>query len=122
MDRTYLPILFLAGFVVVNAVGILGLSHFTVRSRPTPEKQTPYESGITPLGDARERFSVKFYMVAMLFVLFDIEVVFMYPWALVFRDLVAVNSAVFWSMASFATILLVAYLYALRKGALKWND
>jgi NADH-quinone oxidoreductase subunit A len=61
-------------------------------------------------------------MVAMLFVLFDIEVVFMYPWALVFRDLVAQSTAVFWSMAGFAGILLVAYLYALKKGALRWND
>ena len=87
MDRTYLPILLLAGFVVVNAVGMIGLSHFTMRARPTPEKQTPYESGITPLGDARERFSVKFYMVAMLFIVFDIEIVFLYPWAVAFDQL-----------------------------------
>src|SRR5450631_1323831 len=87
MDRTYLPILLLVGFVVVNAVGMLGLSHFTLRSRPTPVKQTPYESGIPPLGDARERFSVKFYMVAVLFIIFDIETVFMIPWGAHFRQL-----------------------------------
>ena len=80
MDRTYLPILLLMGFVVANAILIIGLSHLTVRRRVTPEKNTPYESGIPPLGDARERFSVKFYMVAMLFIIFDIETVFMIPW------------------------------------------
>ena len=66
---------------------IIGLSHLTVRLRPTPEKQTPYESGIPPLGDARERFSVKFYMVAMLFIVFDIETVFMIPWGVGYRQL-----------------------------------
>jgi NADH-quinone oxidoreductase subunit A len=85
-------------------------------------KNTAYECGMLPIGDGQPRFSVKFYMVAMLFVLFDIEVVFMYPWAVVFRDMVAQNSMIFWSMLGFAGILLVAYLYALKKGVLKWND
>ena len=79
MDRTYLPVLLLFGFVAFNAVLLVGLSHLTVRSRPSPVKDQPYESGIPPLGDARERFSVKFYMVAMLFIIFDIETVFMLP-------------------------------------------
>ena len=87
MDRTYFPVLLLVGFVIVNAVMMLGLSHLTMRPRPTPVKQTPYESGIPPLGDARERFSVKFYMVAMLFIVFDIETVFMIPWGAYFRQL-----------------------------------
>ena len=87
MDRTYLPVLLLLGFVVLNAGIILLLSHLTLRPRPTPVKQTPYESGIPPLGDARERFSVKFYMVAVLFILFDIETVFMIPWGVHFRRL-----------------------------------
>ncbi|GDX87196.1 NADH-quinone oxidoreductase subunit A 1 [Gemmatimonadota bacterium] len=134
MDRTYLPILFLAGFVVVNAVGILGLSHFTVRSRPTPEKQTPYESGITPLGDARERFSVKFYMVAMLFIVFDIETVFMIPWGAYYRQLSCAVPLVagacpagqlsFFGLAEmvvFMVILLVGYVYVWKKGALQWD-
>ncbi len=134
MDRTYLPILFLAGFVVVNAVGILGLSHFTVRSRPTPEKQTPYESGITPLGDARERFSVKFYMVAMLFIVFDIETVFMIPWGAFYRQLSCAVPLVagacptgqlsFFGLAEmvvFMVILLVGYIYVWKKGALQWD-
>src|ERR687893_2026647 len=87
MERTYLPVLLLVGFVIANAVLMLGVSHLTMRSRPTPEKQTPYESGMPPLGDARERFSVKFYMVAMLFIVFDIETVFMIPWGVHFRQL-----------------------------------
>ena len=80
MERTYLPVLLLTGFVVMNAVAIILISHLTMRPRPTAVKQTPYESGIPVLGDARERFSVKFYMVAVLFIIFDIETVFMIPW------------------------------------------
>src|SRR5438046_10484926 len=87
MSRTYLPVLLLLGFVVMNAVLMIGLSHLTMRSRPTAVKQTPYESGIPPLGDARERFSVKFYMVAVLFIIFDIETVFMIPWGAHFWQL-----------------------------------
>ena len=134
MDRNYLPILLLAGLAVITAVGMLGLSHFTMRSRPTPEKQTPYESGITPLGDARERFSVKFYMVAMLFIVFDIETVFMIPWAAYYRQLsCAVPLAVgacpagqvsFFGLAEmvvFMAILLVGFAYVWKKGALQWS-
>ena len=87
LARTYLPVLLLLGFVVANAVMMLVLSHLTLRSRPTAVKQTPYESGMPPLGDARERFSVKFYMVAVLFIIFDIETVFMIPWGAYFREL-----------------------------------
>ena len=85
MDREYFPILMLVGFVAANAVLMLLASHLTLRPRPTPVKQTPYESGIPPLGDARDRFSVKFYMVAMLFIVFDIETVFLIPWGASFR-------------------------------------
>src|ERR1044072_8398563 len=87
MAREYFPVLVLLGFVVMNAVAIVGISALTMRARPTPVKQTAYESGIPPLGDARERFSVKFYMVAMLFIIFDIETVFMIPWGAYFRQL-----------------------------------
>src|SRR3954470_8209843 len=87
MERAYVPVLLLLGFVVFNAVLMLGLSALTLRSRPTPVKQSAYESGIPPLGDARERFSVKFYMVAVLFIIFDIETVFMIPWGAEFRQL-----------------------------------
>ena len=87
MERTYLPVLLLVGFVVMNAALILLISHLTLRPRPTAVKQTPYESGMPVLGDARERFSVKFYMVAVLFIIFDIETVFMIPWGAHFRRL-----------------------------------
>src|SRR5919202_242215 len=87
MGRTYLPVLLLLGFVIANAVMMLLLSHLTMRPRPTAVKQTPYESGMPPLGDARERFSVKFYMVAVLFIIFDIETVFMIPWGAYYRQL-----------------------------------
>lgn len=134
MDRTYFPVLLLAGFVALNAVGMLVLSHFTMRARPTPEKQLPYESGITPLGDARERFSVKFYLVAMLFIVFDIETVFMIPWGAYYRQLSCavplVNGACpagqislfgLGEMLAFIAILLVGYLYVWKKGALQWD-
>jgi NADH-quinone oxidoreductase subunit A len=110
------------------------LSHLTIRRRPTPVKSTPYESGIPPLGDARERFSVKFYMVAMLFIIFDIETVFMIPWGVYFRelscsvDLVAgacpagsISLFGLGEMLVFMLILLVGFLYVWKKGALQWD-
>jgi len=134
MDRTYLPILLLLGFVLVNAVGMIALSHLTIRIRPTPVKDTPYESGIPPLGDARERFSVKFYMVAMLFIIFDIETVFLIPWGAYFRNLSCAVPLVngvcpsgqvsFFGLAEmlvFMAILLVGFLYVWKKGALQWD-
>jgi len=134
MARTYLPVLLLLGFVVANAVMMLLLSHLTVRSRPTPVKQTPYESGMPPLGDARERFSVKFYMVAVLFIIFDIETVFMIPWGAHYRELSCSAPLVagacpegmtsFFGLAEmvvFIAILLVGYIYVWKKGALQWD-
>jgi NADH-quinone oxidoreductase subunit A len=84
-------------------------------------KDSAYECGMLPIGEGQPRFSVKFYLVAMLFVLFDIEVVFLYPWAVVFKELVAHQPMVFWSALSFILVLGVAYIYALKKGALQWN-
>jgi NADH-quinone oxidoreductase subunit A len=134
MARSYLPVLLLLGFVVMNAVMMLGLSHLTMRARPTPVKQAAYESGIPALGDARERFSVKFYMVAMLFIIFDIETVFMIPWGAHFRrlscgiDLVAgacpaghLSFFGLWEMLVFIAILLVGFIYVWKKGALQWD-
>jgi NADH-quinone oxidoreductase subunit A len=134
MARTYFPVLLLLGFVIVNAVAMLGLSALTLRSRPTPVKQTPYESGIPPLGDARERFSVKFYMVAVLFIIFDIETVFMIPWGAHFRQLSCAVALVggtcpagqisffgLGEMLVFVAILLVGFIYVWKKGALQWD-
>ena len=132
--RAYLPVLLLLGFVALNAALLVGLSHLTVRRRPTPEKQQPYESGIPALGDARERFSVKFYMVAMLFIVFDIETVFMIPWGVYYRQLscaVPLAAGVcpagqvsffgLGEMLVFIAILLVGFIYVWKKGALQWD-
>src|SRR5258708_6802837 len=134
MERTYFPVLLLFGFVAMNAVMMLGLSHLTLRPRPTAVKQTPYESGIPPLGDARERFSVKFYMVAVLFIIFDIETVFMIPWGAHFRQLSCTRplangvcpSGQFTAFGLvqilvFMFILFVGYVYVWKKGALQWD-
>jgi NADH:ubiquinone oxidoreductase subunit 3 (chain A) len=86
--------------------------------RPTDEKTSTYESGMEPVRTARERFSVKFYLVAMLFIVFDIEIVFMYPWAVLFRQLGMFG---FIEMVVFIAILLVGYIYILKKGALQWH-
>jgi NADH-quinone oxidoreductase subunit A len=121
MLEAYVPILLLIVFVVANAILMLGVSHVLSTYRRTPTKIAPYESGMPVLGDARERFSVKFYLVAMLFILFDLEIVFMYPWAVVYRELIVESKLVLWSMLSFITILMVGYVYALKKGALDWK-
>ena len=134
MASSYVPVLLLIAFVVANAALIIGLSHLTVRLRPTPEKQTPYESGIPPLGDARDRFSVKFYMVAMLFIVFDIETVFMIPWGVGYRQLSCsvplaggacpVGHLVWFGLGEmlvFMAILLAGFVYVWKKGALQWD-
>ena len=134
MERTYLPVLLLVGFVVTNALAIVLISHLTLRPRPTAVKQTPYESGMPVLGDARERFSVKFYMVAVLFIIFDIETVFMIPWGAHFQrlsckvDLVAsacpsgqISLFGLSEMLVFIAILLVGFIYVWKKGALQWD-
>ena len=134
MSRAYLPVLMLLGFVVMNGLLIVALSALTIRSRPTPVKQTPYESGIPPLGDARERFSVKFYLVAILFIVFDIETVFMIPWGVYYRQLSCSVPLVagacpageisffgLGEMLVFMAILLVGLAYVWKKGALQWD-
>src|SRR5881394_3947096 len=86
MNQPYLSFLLLLGFVAFNAVLLIGLSHWLAPRKPTPLKDSPYESGMPPLGNAHERFSVKFYLVAMLFIVFDIETVFLIPWGTIFFD------------------------------------
>jgi len=116
-----LQLMIATGFAVTTLLlsVLLGKS-----ARRNEMKDSPYECGMLPIGQSQPRFSVKFYLVAMLFVIFDIEVVFMYPWALTFSDFVASGhgAMVFWSMSGFVGILLVAYLYAIKKGALSWKS
>ena len=134
MLRNYLPVLLLLGCVILNAVLILGVAHLTVRAQPTAVKSQPYESGMSPLGDARERFSVKFYLVAMLFIVFDIETVFMIPWGVYYRQLSCAvplvagacpaGSLSFFGLGEmlvFAAILVVGFVYVWKKGALTWD-
>jgi NADH-quinone oxidoreductase subunit A len=123
MPENYLPVLLQIFIACGFAVTTLALSVVFGRSaRRNTTKDTAYECGMLPIGEGAPRFSVKFYMVAMLFVIFDIEVVFMYPWAVQFRDLVKMGPTVLASMASFAGILVIAYVYALKKGALSWKN
>jgi len=118
MLSAYVPILMHLVVVVVLASAILGLSWWVGVKRPTQEKLSPYECGMPPVGDARERFSVGFYLVGILFLLFDVEAVFLYPWAVVFRSLKWFG---FLEMLLYIAILLAGYLYIWKKGALDWT-
>jgi NADH-quinone oxidoreductase subunit A len=114
----YLPILILVALAALFAGGSILLSALLGPRRPTPEKLSPYECGIEPVGTARERFSVKFYLVAMLFIIFDMEIVFLYPWAVVYKQLRFFGLA---AMGTFLLILLVGYVYVWKKGGLEWD-
>jgi NADH-quinone oxidoreductase subunit A len=121
--KDYLPILLQVIVAVIFAASALIISVILGKSaRSNATKDSAYECGMPAEGPAQPRFSVKFYLVAMLFILFDIEIVFMYPWAVVYRDFVAAHGAgIFWSMLSFVGILTVGYVYAIMKGALEWK-
>ncbi|TFG53488.1 MAG: NADH-quinone oxidoreductase subunit A [Gemmatimonadales bacterium] len=121
MLQAYIPLLLVVAFVVVNAAIMLGLSHWLSSSRPTAVKLQPYESGMPVLGDARERFSVKFYLVAMLFIIFDIEVVFLFPWAVAFNQLPAQSGLLLVAMLIFLGVLTAGFIYAWKRGALEWS-
>lgn len=126
MDQDYLPILLQIIVAVGFAAVVLGFSVLVGRAgKRNPTKDSPYECGMLPIGGPQPRFSVKFYLVAMLFILFDLEVVFMYPWAVVYRDFVSESGKglplVFWSMLGFISIITVGYAYAIKKGVLKWQ-
>ena len=122
----YLPILLM--FVVAGgfAVGNIVLSQFVGQSKRTRTKMMPYECGKDPVGSARERFSVKFYLIAMIFILFDIEVIFLMPWAVVFKTLASpaygLRTLVYVEMMVFVVLLLAGYIYVVKKGAFDWNE
>ena len=115
----FLPILIMIALGVGFAAGNVVLSQFIGPSKPSPEKSAQYECGMPPVGDARERQSIKFYLVAMIFLLFDIEVAFLYPWAMALRDL-GWNGFV--QVLLFMALLLAGYIYVWRKGALDWGN
>jgi NADH-quinone oxidoreductase subunit A len=121
--KDFLPILLQAGVAIGFAVVALAISVLLGKSaRRNKVKDSAYECGMIPQGEAQPRFSVKFYLVAMLFILFDIEVVFMYPWAVNYREMIHTSgSAIFWSMTGFVALITVGYVYALKKGVLDWK-
>jgi NADH-quinone oxidoreductase subunit A len=121
MLQPYVPILILLLFVVANAIMMLGVSHIFSSYRRTPVKMAAYESGMPVIGDARERFSVKFYLVAMLFIIFDIEAVFMIPWAVAFHQLTDIGGLLLIEMFVFIAILGIGYVYIWKRGALQWD-
>ncbi len=115
---SYAPLLIHFLLAMALAGAILLVSKLVGYRRPTRAKLEPYECGVQPTGDAREPFSVKFYLVAMVFILFDVEAIFLYPWAYVYRDLRWFGFA---EMLLYILILLVGYIYLWKKGALDWN-
>jgi len=122
----YIPVLMLLVAAVGFAAGTLMVSVLLGKyGKRTKAKDAPYECGKDPIGEGSARFSVKFYLVAMLFILFDIEVVFMYPWAVVYRQMLAeqaTRNMILGSMVSFLVILFVGYIYALKKKAFDWKS
>jgi NADH-quinone oxidoreductase subunit A len=119
----YIPVVILGIVAVLFAAGTLVASALLgKRGKDSKIKDTAYECGMLPVGDGSTRLSVKFYLVAMLFILFDIEVVFLYPWAVIYRGMLVQNAGlVLGSMACFMAILFIGYLYALKKGAFDWK-
>ena len=119
----YFSILVLFGIGIALSGGFVLISRFVGKQKPTPEKMTPYECGLDPIGAPRHRFSVKFYLLAMLFILFDIEVVFLYPWARLFREFIAMGMGafLFWEMVVFLGVLTLGLVYVWRRGALEWD-
>ncbi len=125
MLTPYIPILLVLAFVVANAVLMAGVSvaaDLALRSRrPTAVKSSPYESGMPSLGQAGERFSVKYYLVTILFIVFDIEAVFMIPWAVAFQQFKELGGLLLIEMFVFMLILVVGYVYVWKRGAFEWD-
>jgi NADH-quinone oxidoreductase subunit A len=119
----YLPLLIHIAIVGGLAVAMVLLSYFIGQHKFNTSKMSPYECGMQPVGDARQRFTVKFYLVAMLFILFDVEAVFLYPWAIVSRHLKADGLGMFWfsEMLVYILIVLAGFWYVWKKGVLDWN-
>jgi NADH-quinone oxidoreductase subunit A len=117
--EVYFPVLVQALIAMALAVGLLSVSFLLGKRVKNRIKDTPYESGIVPTGDARQRFSVKFYLVGMLFILFDIEAIFLYPWVVVYREL---KMTAFVEMLVFVILILSGFFYIWKKGALDWAE
>ncbi|MGE5202567.1 MAG: NADH-quinone oxidoreductase subunit A [Acidobacteriota bacterium] len=116
--REYLPILVFLGIAVGLSVVMVAASYLAARQKPDSEKLSPYECGFEPFDDARSKFDVRFYLVAILFIIFDLEVAFLFPWAI---SLGSIGMFGFWSMVVFLAVLTVGFVYEWRKGALEWE-
>ena len=114
----YLPILIHGGLVILIGLVMLALSSLLGRHAPSRAKAMPYESGVVPVGDTRQPLNVKFYLVAMLFILFDVEAVFLYPWAVVYRELKLFG---FFEMLVYMFIILAGFFYIWKRGVLDWG-
>lgn len=121
MPTDYLPILIQLLIVVAVAGGILVLTHLFGPNKPAPDKLDVYECGVPPLAGSHPRMSVKYYLVAVLFVLFDIEAIFLYPWAIIFKKMLSQTSIIFYEMFAFLIILFIGLIYAWKRGALEWD-
>ena len=121
--KDFFPILLMVGIVLGFGAVTLAISILLGKSgKRSAAKDMAYECGMVPQGEAQPRFAVKFYLIAMLFILFDIEVVFMYPWAVNFKMMIAkYGSTIFWSMTGFLALVTVGYIYAIKKGVLDWK-
>ena len=118
----WIPILIMLALGAAFGVGSVFMGRIIGPHKPTAEKLAPYESGMPPVGDARERHPVKFYLVAMIFLVFDVEIVFFYPWATLFPNAAgAVKTLLLVEMTIFIALLLVAYIYAWGKGVFRWD-
>jgi NADH-quinone oxidoreductase subunit A len=118
----YIPVFLVIAFAIIFAVVVVLSSKLIGPQRPTPEKLSTYESGMKPVGSTHERVSVKYYLVAMLFIIFDLEVIFVYPWAVQFKNLFhEIGTSVFFSMLIFLIVLELGYLYVFKKGGFKWD-
>ena len=118
---SYIPVLILMAVGLTIGVAATIISSLLGPKFPNARKNSPFECGVPPISGTHHRFSVRFYLVAILFLLFDVEAIFFFPWAIVFKEYLSVNSFIIWEMGAFVGVLLVGYFYILRKGALEWE-
>lgn len=122
MLEQYVPIFLVLAFAVVFAIAVVASSKLLGPQRPTPEKNSTYESGVQPVGSTSDRVSIKYYLVAMFFIIFDLEVIFVYPWAVEFKRLYGqLGISAFYSMLVFLVVFEIGFLYAYKKGGFKWD-
>jgi NADH-quinone oxidoreductase subunit A len=127
--QTYYPILLFLAVIVAFCIAAMLAAHLVGPRKRTPVKDMTYESGMDPVGDARQRFDVKFYLIAILFLVFDIELLFLYPWAASYLDVgegatvlpSGIQGVVFWEVLAFLVTVVVAYVYAWRRGVFRWR-